>query len=89
MEHPRERRLTAANTSRESKGHFWARLHKLTSHKPTLAAVCNVPEVRLLNSSGPITGFVLVIPDRVSKTTRGEVWNRILIPKRTYTSRDR
>ncbi len=62
---------------------------KLTGQKTSLNTVCSVPEVQLLNSSEKaITGFVLVIRDPASKTTRGIVQTKILIPQgETFTAR--
>jgi|SRR5689334_9819212 len=62
---------------------------QLTGQKTSLNTVCSVPEVQLLNSSGkPITGFVLVIRDPASKTTRGIIQTKIFIPQgETYTAK--
>ena len=64
---------------------------QLTGQKTSLSTVCSVPEVQLLNSSGkPITGFVLVIRDPASKTTRGIIQTKIFIPQgETYTAQRR
>lgn len=61
---------------------------KLTGKQTELPTVCSVPEVRLLNSSGKtITGFVLVVRDPTSKTTRGIVQRKLEIAQgETYTS---
>lgn len=64
---------------------------KLTGQKTSLNTVCSVPEVQLLNSSGKaITGFVLVIRDPSSKTTRGIVQTKLFIRQgETYTAQRR
>jgi len=55
---------------------------KLTGQKTSLDTVSSVPEVQFLNSSPkPITGFVLVIRDPRSKTSRGIVQTKVLIPQ--------
>jgi hypothetical protein len=61
---------------------------KLTGQKTSLDTVCSVPEVQLLNSSGkPITGFVLVVRDPASKTSRGIVESSVSIGQgETYTA---
>jgi hypothetical protein len=61
---------------------------QLTGQRTSLNTVCSVPEVQLLNSSGkPITGFVLVIRDPASKTTRGIIQTKVFIPQgQTYTA---
>jgi hypothetical protein len=61
---------------------------KLTGKQTDLPTVCSVPEVRLLNSSGKkITGFVLVVRDPASKTTRGIVQNNVDIDQgQSYTA---
>jgi hypothetical protein len=60
---------------------------KLTGKKTDLLAVCSVPEVRLLNSSGKtITQFVLAVRNPASKTTRGIVHSQLsLAPGSTFT----
>jgi hypothetical protein len=53
---------------------------KLTGKHTALAAVCSVPQVRLLNSSAKeITGFVLAVRDPATKTTRGMVQSKVSI----------
>lgn len=61
---------------------------RLTGQKTSLDTVCSVPEVQLLNSSPkPITGFVLVIRDPGSKTSRGIVQTKVFISQgETYTA---
>lgn len=60
---------------------------KLTGRKTDLLAVCSVPEVRLLNSSGKtIKQFVLAVRHPSSRTTRGIVHSKLsLAPGSTYT----
>lgn len=60
---------------------------KLTGQKTSLDTVSSVPEVQFLNSSAKaITGFVFVIRDPGSKTSRGIVQTKVLIPQgETYT----
>jgi hypothetical protein len=60
---------------------------KLTGKKTDLLAVCSVPEVRLLNSSGKtITQFILAVRHPASRTTRGIVHNKLSIaPGSTFT----
>ena len=55
--------------------------------KTDLLAVCSVPEVRLLNSSGKtITQFVLAVRNPSSRTTRGIVHSKLSIaPGETLT----
>jgi hypothetical protein len=63
---------------------------RLTGVKTNLGTVCSVPEVQLLNSSGKaITGFVLVIRDPASKTTRGIVQSKIFIEQGKMYTADR
>jgi hypothetical protein len=53
---------------------------KLTGKKTNLSMVSSVPEVRLINGSGKtITGFVLVIRDPETKTSRGLVQSKTSI----------
>lgn len=61
---------------------------KLTGKKTSLLTVCSVPETRLLNSSGKVvSGFVLVVRDPTSKTTRGMVQSKVSIAQgETYTA---
>ena|SRR6185437_12366261 len=55
---------------------------KLTGQKTSLATVSSVPEVQFLNSSTKaITGFVVLIRDPRSKTSRGIIQTKILIPQ--------
>lgn len=60
---------------------------KLTGKKTDLLAVCSVPEVRLLNSSGKtITQFVLAVRNPSSRTTRGIVHSKLsILPGATLT----
>ncbi len=66
-----------------------AQFTQLTGQKTSLDTVCSVPEVQLLNSSGkPITGFVLVVRDPATKTSRGIVESKVSIAQgATYTAR--
>ncbi len=61
---------------------------KLTGRQTSLPTVSSVPEVRLLNSSAKtITGFVLVVRDPASKSTRGVIQNKVEIAQgETYTA---
>jgi hypothetical protein len=59
---------------------------KLTGQQTDLPTVCSVPDVKLLNSSTKtITGFVLVVRDPNSKTSRGIVQSKLEIAQgQTY-----
>ncbi len=61
---------------------------KLTGQKTDLSAVASVPETKLINSSGKtITGFVLILRDPSSRTTRGVVNSKVsIVPGGTYTA---
>lgn len=61
---------------------------KLTGQKTDLASVSSVPETKLLNSSGKtITGFVLIVRDPTSRSTRGIVNSKVsIVPGGTYVA---
>ncbi len=76
-------RIVDARVKEISGSHFT----KLTGKTTSLVAVSSVPEGKVINSSGKtVTGFMFVIRDPQSRSTRGIVQNNVSIfPGETYT----